>query len=110
MAVCDFDCFHCRFPDCIAGIDAIMRDENGGVQKYHRHDRPAPTGFAKIVIDYRKGLKLTQRQFAALLGISSTAVGLWEIGRNVPAQKTWDKIVLQFPDLAQYRNEYERKE
>ena len=109
MPVCDFDCFHCRFADCIAESTEILRHENNG-RKYQKRLRDAEiTGFARIILDYRHNLKLSQRQFAALLGISSTAIGLWEIGKNVPSTESWDKLVAKFPDLAQYRQQYEKE-
>lgn len=45
---------------------------------------------------FRKSLKMTQRDFGALLGISGKTVSKWERG-NSPAR--WDKLESVFPGL-----------
>jgi putative transcriptional regulator len=45
---------------------------------------PTPTYDAKAVKRIRQNLKLPQRAFAKLCGVSDKTVEAWESGRNVP--------------------------
>ncbi len=45
---------------------------------------PAPRYDAKAVKRIRSGLKLPQRAFAQLCGVSIKTVEAWESGRNIP--------------------------
>ena len=109
MPVCDYECFNCPHPDCIASGEAILKHENQGNLIQKRISHKEPTGIGKLVFDCRTQEGLSQRGLAAVLGLSSTAVGSWEIGKHLPSTETWDKLVEHYPTLAKYRSMYDKE-
>lgn len=97
--VCDLDCFHCKFADCIA---------HGPLPDYYIGERPRTTSEERrkqmndlhkrnmeqyaesqaILAKARKAASLSQQTLAVALGVSSAHVSHMETGRtraDVPA-------------------------
>ncbi|NMC47291.1 MAG: helix-turn-helix domain-containing protein [Chloroflexi bacterium] len=67
------------FDELIASVKeggAILRGEKKAARKFHME--------APDIKQIREGYKLTQEQFAAMMGISTSTLQNWEQGRRVP--------------------------
>lgn len=111
MARCDFDCFNCPYDDCVAKATDILNHEKQTREHLSvKEKRPVRyAAFAKRICDCRKQHGFTQRGLATAVGVSSSAVGLWEVGQNIPSTKSWDKLLALMPELAPERPKYDKE-
>ncbi len=63
------------------GLKDALDFENGNLSAAKIRKRKLPD---VDVGEFRKGLNLTQKEFAKILGVSTRTVEAWECGKNVP--------------------------
>ena len=98
MSICDKDCFHCPYPDCINDqmdhedyIEASKRDKAlrstpkskklAAQQKAYREaNREKLAAQQKKIKELRKELGLSLRTAASILHVSAATVSNWERG------------------------------
>ena len=73
---------------------ACGRDEYFCCSSYHVF---IVQGAGAQVKNYRKSLRLTQRQLATLLGVNVTTVRGWELEKSKPPTYVWELVIGQKP-------------
>jgi putative transcriptional regulator len=89
------------FNSIIAGLNQAVEYEKGKLQQIKRTVvtiSPLPHYEGQRIRQIRTDLKLSQRTFANVLGVSKKTVEAWEAGKNVPhgpAQRILDLLVTE---------------
>ena len=124
MVECNRDCLNCPYPDapeeCLEAplslddyreLDWLDREiirpkterqkKASAKQKAYREaNREEIAAKQKAIADVRRARRMTQRDLAALCGVTQPAISQWESG-CLPAP--WDKLCAVLPELEQYR-------
>lgn len=124
MIECNHNCLECPYPDvpdeCLEAaltwdeykeLDAIDKDiinPKTAKQKavaaqqkaYREANKDKVAAQQKSIALARKARGMTQREFAAIVGVTQAAVSLWETGA---VKANWDKLCAVLPELEAYR-------
>lgn len=87
---CQYDCFHCPYPDCIVGVECVSDEERERMLNQQR----------KVLRSVRIANGLTQRKLAERIGVTDATISAWERGCS---SAQWDALCAVLPELEQYR-------
>ena len=124
MSICNKDCFHCPYPDCINDdmdhedyVEAAERDRElrstpekrkiaAQHKAYYKANREKVAAQQRIIRETRISVGLSQATAANILGVSRTTIYFWENG-NVPCDTA--AVVLALHSAIQEKPPAERE-
>lgn len=91
---CDYDCFHCPWPDCVREAAEILRheaEENNSLGSDLSWMADVPLG--EDLKRLRQEYGLTQRQLADKIGVKRECYADWELGKTKPLPENAWKLL-----------------
>ena len=85
MVICDEDCFHCKFPDCMWDGRTKCTPGSGRLGDRIRA--------ARLAAGYN------QKQLAEKIGVRPALLSLWETNASGVSEKNMAKLYAEFPEL-----------
>lgn len=98
---CDFNCFKCKYGDCIRGSAEIIAHEaevSGRVIQTRRVYKKREIGekygpaWMRNIRTLRKAHGISMRDFADKVGVSYQTIQAWESGRKYPTRENLEKL------------------
>lgn len=97
---CDFNCFRCKYGDCIRGAAEIIAHEaevsgreihTSRVYKKREIEQGGLYG-PLWLREKRQGCGMTMREIAKEIGVSASTYVAWENGKKRPSKENMEKI------------------
>lgn len=101
MSICDKDCLHCKYPDCILGKRKYSPEQSRIYVK--RHVERMKKQYAeeqRIITIARRQRGWKQEDLAWKLGCEQTDVSRYECGK---VRAPWERLYRLMPELEQMR-------